>query len=179
MSCRLSRVLSLQVRSDVEKLEEIKRLPKLPHQEFVEVGERQLRAIWLQCRWEVDKYLQQPETKLFLVVPNSVTRNKPQQNTAWEIQIGHKERFSPGNGICTPYETSVLGGLEDSAQQSWYSWKTSPCTAQGLDCVPLEVPSSNSVFLWIQICFFFIQKNVLSLHFPVLTSFLKSPNWSQ
>lgn len=102
-------------------------LPKLPVQEFVEVGERPMRAIWLWCRWEADEYFQQPESKLFWVVSNSVTRDnvcKPQHG---KFRLDTRKDFhwkdeTLGNGVCTTCETSLLGGLENSAQQSWYGW---------------------------------------------------------
>lgn len=174
VSCGLSRLLNLQVRSDVEKLEEIKKLPKSPVWDLVEVGERQLRAIWLWCRWEADEYFQQPESKLFLGVPNSATRQnvcKPQHG---KFRLDTKKDFhwnneTLGNGVYTSCEISVIRGLKNSAQQRWYGWEMSLRIAGGLDCVSLEVPSNVSVFLWIQICFFFIQKNILNLFFPVLT----------
>lgn len=180
----LSWVLSLQVRNDVEKLGEIKKAAKIAFvQEFLEMGETQLRAIWLQCRWEVDEYFQQPESKLFLVVPNSITRNsgcKPQHG---KFRLDTRKDFhwkdeTLGNDVWNICSWR-LGRF-----CSTKGWEMSPCTAGDLDCTSLEVPSNYSVFLCIQICFFFIQKKRprFTLSCPYLfknTSFLKSPNWSQ
>lgn len=98
-----------------------------------------MRAICLKWRWKVVDYFQQPESKLFLVVLDSVNKGQWLQTITWEVQIGHKGEFgwfwgvvcvvvlpprcppplppkkveALGNVAWTHCETSILGVLED------------------------------------------------------------------